>query len=199
MQVSALGNALFTKTQQKVLGLLYGAPARTFYTNEIVRLAGVGIGSVKRELQKMTEAELISCSQQGNQKHYQANQNCPIYPELHGLVIKTFGIADVIKGALNKLGDQIDLAFIYGSIAKSTDTASSDIDLLIVAEKLSYAELMQQLAPAEQTLARTINPTVYDKNQLQTKLKEKNAFISRILEQPKIIIKGSTEIGRAHV
>lgn len=132
-----MGDALFTKTQQQVLRLLFGQPGRSFYANEIVRYAGLGISTVQRELARLSEVGLLSVTRQGNQKHYQANVASPIFEELRGIVVKTFGVADVLKEALLPMADKIQLAFIYGSVAKGSDTAESDIDLMLIADRLS--------------------------------------------------------------
>lgn len=190
---SLLGDVLFTKTQQKVLGLLFGNPEETFYLNEIVRLAGIGKGTVSRELEKMQKADLISTFRVGNQNHYQANKGCPIYEELAGIVRKTFGIGDVIKQALLEFEDEIDYAFVYGSISKGEESTKSDIDLMIVASSLEYTDVINCLMDVEKSLGRPINPTLYTSKQIKNKLKSKNAFISRVMEQDKIWIKGSQD------
>lgn len=190
MPATSIGDALFTKTQQKVLGLLYGRPQQSFYLNEIVRLANVGKGTIKRELDRMTAAGLLTSNPIGNQTHYQANPASPVYEEIVGLVRKTFGISDIIYTALLARFEQINLAFIYGSIAKGTDTAESDIDLLIVSDDLAYAELMTTLVEAEQILGRPINPSIYTKEQFRDKRQTGNAFITKIMQQPRLWIKG---------
>ncbi len=196
MQVTAIGDALFTKTQQRVLGLLYGNPNKSFYTNEIVRWADMGRGTIRRELERLVSAGLLVAKKEGNQLYYQANADNPVYTDLVSIVRKTFGIADVIRNALESVENHIDQAFIYGSIAKGEDTASSDIDLMVVTESLAYADLMELLSDAEESLGRPVNPTIYNKKQIQKKLKEKNAFLTRLMEQPKIWIKGSEDVIR---
>lgn len=193
MKSSVLGDALFTKTQQKVLALLYGNPERSFYTNEIVRIANVGIGSIKRELDKMTDSGLLTLQSKGNQKHYQANKACPIFSELHGIVIKTFGIVDVLRVALEPIMANVIYAFVYGSVAKGTEKSKSDIDLMLIGSELSYTEIMELLIPAEDQLGRTINPTVYSLEDLRKKIDQENSFVTRVMEQPKIIVKGSED------
>jgi predicted nucleotidyltransferase len=190
MRSTSLGNVLFTKTQQKVLGLLYARPDESFYLNEIVRLSKMGKGTIKRELERMEASGLLSVERIGNQIHFSANKDCPIYPELLGIVRKTFAIADVINAALKPLDDQIALAFIYGSIAKAEDTAKSDIDLLVVAKDLAYSELIELLFDAENSLGRPINPTIYDIDEIRKKINQDNSFVTRVMEQPKIWIKG---------
>ena len=191
--ISRLGDALFSTTQQKVLGLLYGHPDETFFVNQILRLTGMGVHTIKRELDRMIGAGILTMRKIGNQHHYQANPECPIYTELLGIVRKTFGVADVIEAALEVHDDQIDLAFVYGSIASAEDRADSDIDLLIVAPDLAYAELMETLAETEQVLGRKINPTIYNVSEVESRLERKDAFLSRVMERPKIWIKGADD------
>ena len=193
MASTSLGDVLFTRTQQKVLGLLFGRPDESFYLNEIVRLAGLGKGTIKRELDQMHAAGVITLKRIGNQNHYQANRECPIFEELVAIARKTFGLVDIIKAALLELDSDIQWAFIYGSMAKGEDTASSDIDLMVVANSLAYADLMTALSDAEHSLGRPVNPTIYDQAQLKRKLEEKNAFLIRVMEQPKLWIKGTED------
>ncbi|MDH5515274.1 MAG: nucleotidyltransferase domain-containing protein [Gammaproteobacteria bacterium] len=193
MPATAIGDALFTKTQQRVLGLLYGKPDRSFYTNEIVRWADMGRGTISRELSRLVSAGLLVASREGNQHHYRANPDNPVYRELVGIVRKTFGIADVIRAALAQVDDQVNWAFVYGSIAKGEDSASSDIDLLVVTESLAYTDLMKILADAEQLLDRPINPSIYTIEQIKDKVHERNAFLCRVMEQPKLWVKGSED------
>ncbi len=190
---SRLGEALFSTTQQKVLGLLYGHPDETFFVNQILRLTGMGVHTIKRELDRMIGAGILTMRKIGNQHHYQANPECPIYTELLGIVRKTFGVADVIEAALEVHDEQIDLAFVYGSIASAEDRADSDIDLMIVAPDLAYAELMETLAETEQVLGRKINPTIYNVSEVESRLERKDAFLSRVMERPKIWIKGADD------
>lgn len=190
MLLTAIGDALFTKTQQRVLGLLYGKPDKSFYTNEIVRWADMGRGTIRRELDRLVSAGLLVVTREGNQHHYQANPDCPIYTELLTIVRKTFGIADVIREALKPLDKQIQLAFVYGSIAKGTDANTSDIDLMLVGEGLSYGGIMELMASPEESLQRPINPTLYNPEDFKSKLDNGSSFLVRVLEQPKLMIKG---------
>ncbi len=191
--MSKLGKALFTATQPNVLSLLYGHPDRSFYTKEILHLTGMGVATIKRELDRMLEAGILSFTKIGNQHHYQANPECPIYEELLSIVSKTFGISEVIREVLLPVDSSLDMAFVYGSIAKNNETATSDVDLLVVSESLAYADLMAVLINAEKSLGRPVNPSIYTIEQIRRKLKNNNAFISRIMEQPKIWIKGTED------
>jgi predicted nucleotidyltransferase len=186
-----ISDALFTGTQRQVLGLLFGNPDRSYYLNEIVRFAGVGIGTVQREVEKLSGAGLLTVKKIGNQKHYQANRQAPIYEELRGIVLKTFGIGDVLRQALAELAGKIKVAFVYGSIAKRTDTAGSDIDVMIIADNVTYADLFAALAAIETKLGRSVSPTLYHPAEFQSKLASDSSFVTRVVKQPKIFLIGS--------
>ena len=184
-------NALFSKVQQHVLGLLYGHADSDFHTNEIIRATNMGNGAVQRELAKLTQAGILTVKPLGNQKRYQVNQAHPLFAELRSIIIKTFGLADVVKEAIAPLAEKITCAFIYGSIAKQTDNAQSDIDLMIISESLSYAEIFKLLAPTETQLDRKINPTFYRLTEWTRKKNADNNFIAQLIKQPKIFLIGT--------
>lgn len=188
-----LADALFPKGRQRVLAVLFGNPSRSFYANEVIALAQSGTGAVQRELAALSEAGLLTVTKQGNQKHYQANADAPVFAELCGLVLKTMGLADVLKVALAPLTPQIDLAFVYGSVAKQQDTAHSDIDVMIVSADLGYADVFGALEGAATTLGRKVNPTLYTPAELAKRIGLDNAFVTRVLQQPKIWLIGSEE------
>jgi predicted nucleotidyltransferase len=188
-----LGEALFSKTQRQVLSLLFGQTGKSFYSKEIVDLAGVGIGTVHRELEKLSGCGLLTIKRIGNQKHYQANPASPIFKELKGIVRKTFGLADPLRIALGQYIDKIKVAFIYGSIAKGTDTTESDIDLMLISDQLAYPDLFASISELEKQLGRQINPTIYTGEEFRKKLKSESNFVIRVIEQPKIFLIGSED------
>ncbi|MCU7934908.1 MAG: nucleotidyltransferase domain-containing protein [Candidatus Thiodiazotropha sp. (ex Dulcina madagascariensis)] len=190
MLPTSIGDALFTKSQQRVLSLLYGKPGKSFYTNEIVRWADMGRGTIRRELERLTSVNLLVASRVGNQLHYQANTDNPIYAELLNIVRKTFGVADVIREALRPLDSGIELGFVYGSMAKATDAKSSDIDLMLVGDRLTYGDIVDLLMPVEESLQRPVNPTIYTPMDFRSKMREGSGFLIRVMEQPKLMIKG---------
>lgn len=193
LATSTTADALFPKVRQRVLAVLFGSPERSFYTNEVIGLAQSGAGAVQRELAGLAEAGLLTVSQQGNQKHFQANPASPVFVELRGLVTKTVGLADVLRGALALLAPQIEMAFVFGSIAKQEETAQSDVDLLIVSNTLGYGEVFAALEDAGQKLGRKINPALYTAADFRTRLHDDNAFINRVMQQPKIWLIGQEE------
>lgn len=188
--VSRMADALFTQTQQRVLGLLFGQPDRSFTVSEVIAATGGGSGAVQRELRKLFEAGLVDLRPLGNQKRYQANPEAPIHDELVGMVRKTVGLADPLREALAPLTGAIAAAFVYGSIAKRSDTARSDIDLLVVSDTLTYADVVAVLHPLTGQLGREINPTLYSRTELAKRIEAGNAFVTRILEQPKLWLIG---------
>jgi predicted nucleotidyltransferase len=188
--ISGVADALFTKVQQRVLAVLFGNHARSFYANELIALACSGSGAVQRELAQLEAAELVTVKRVGNQKHYQANASAPIFEELRSLVLKTSGLVDVLRATLAPLAAQIDLAFVYGSVAKGKDTAKSDIDLMVISEKVAYADLFAALEPATDRLRRTVNPTVYSRKEIDERILDGNAFVKRVLAQPKLWVIG---------
>lgn len=183
--------ALFTKTQQRVLAVLFGQAQRSFYATEIIKLADVGSGAVQRELARLEQAALVTTSRVGNQKHYQANHDAPIFAELRAIVLKTFGVADVLRVALEPLWPQIELAFVYGSLAKGGEHAGSDVDLMVVGALPSNAQLLDTLLPAHARLGRVVNPTLYTVDEFAQRVRDGKSFMLRVLEQPKIFVKGT--------
>lgn len=187
--MSQLGDALFTTTQQKVLGLLYAQPEKSFYTKEILRLTGMGVATIKRELDRMVAAGILSMTRIGNQHHYQAWPECPIYHELLGIVKKTFGVADVINLALSPQAGYIDWAFIFGSVASGKETSASDIDLMIIGD-IGFSEAVNALYSVQETLGREINPKIYRQEEWIQMLNNKDAFIKEVLSKPRMDVMG---------
>ena len=188
--MSQLADALFTTTQQNVLGLLYSRPQTSFYTKQILRLTGMGVATIKRELDRMLAAGILSMTKIGNQHHYQADPDCPIYHELLAIVNKTFGVVDVIKRALAPLARNIDWTFIFGSLASGKELSSSDIDLMIVGE-ISFSDAVGALYSAQQILGREINPKIYSKKEWIQMLNSKDAFVKGVLANPRMDVMGN--------
>ena len=190
---SGLADALFTGTQQRVLGLLFGQPERSFYATELIGLAGAGSGAVQRELARLSQCGLVSVRAVGNQKHYQANPDSPLFEELCGIVLKTVGLAEPLREALAPLAKQVRAAFVFGSVAKRQDTAASDIDLMLVSDTLTYADVFAALETAGARLGRPVNPTILTGTALARRITEDNAFVTRVLAQPKLWLFGGED------
>jgi predicted nucleotidyltransferase len=187
----SLADALFTKTQQRVLRVLFGQPERSFYASELIRDAGTGSGAAQRELARLEESGLIIARRIGNQRHYQANAASPLYSELRNIVLKTVGLAEPLRDALKPVASDIRAAFVYGSVAKAADKAGSDIDLMVVSDKLSYGDVFGAVDKLSRTLGRNVNPTVYSAAEFSKRAKNENAFITRVLEGPKLWVIGT--------
>ncbi len=177
----SIADALFTTTQQRVLDLMFGQPDRSFYTSELIERTASGSGAVQRELKRLSSSGLVTVRRIGNQKHYQANHDSPVFEELSNLETKTVALADPVREALASLADNIDLAILYGSVAKGTDTASSDIDILIVGDGLTLEDIYSVLAPVETDLDRKISPTLYTRKEFADRRAANNPFLGRVL------------------
>ena len=187
----SIADALFTKTQQRILALLYGNPKRSLHTAEIIRLARLGSGTVQRELERLYQSGLLIALRAGNQVFYDANRDSPIFEELAAIIAKTVGLAEPLKEALSSVASQIRAACVFGSVAQGRDRAQSDIDVLIVSDELTYGDVFTVMEPLTAWLGRPVNPTIYSSAEYASRLREGNAFIARVLSQPKIWLIGS--------
>jgi predicted nucleotidyltransferase len=191
VEAVSISNALFSKVQQRVLGLIFGQPERSFYTSEIVRSIHSGTGAVERELSRLRLSGLVSMEQIGNQKHYRANQKSPIFEELQSLVVKTVALTEPLKKSLEPYSAEIKAAFVYGSVAKDADTALSDIDLMVIGDDLDYSEIYTALQSAEEILRRKVNPIFLTQADWKRKASQKGSFVSQIAVLPKRFIFGA--------
>ena len=188
-----LADALFTTTQQRVLALLFGQPDRSFFTSELIRLTGSGSGAVQRELQRLATSRLVTVTSVGTQKHYQANPACPVYRELVGIVRKTVALVEPIRQALEPFVERIVLAMLYGSFVRGTDTADSDIDLLVVGNGLMLEDLYAALAPVEMSLARKISLKLYTVSEFNARRSARHPFLMRVLEGENLALIGDKD------
>ncbi len=188
----SVGSALFGKARLAILSLLYGQVDRAFYLSEIVRLVGVGRGAVQRELARLTRAGLLIRTEQGQQVYFQANAGAPVFDELRGLVRKTAGIADFLRLSLQPLADRIQTAFVFGSVARGEETATSDIDLLVVGD-VSLFDIVSATADIREALGRDLNPTVFPPEEYADKVRAKDHFLTTVLAGPKLYIIGGDD------
>src|SRR6202140_4913512 len=185
-----LSSALFSNVQGRVLALIFGHPERSFYMSEIVRNVRSGTGAVERELSRLQRSGLVSVERIGNQKHFRANHQSPIFAELQSIVIKTVALTGPLGKALEPHSDRITAAFVYGSVAKGTDTARSDIDLMVIGDALDYSELYAALQDAEDALCRKVSPTFLSLKEWRRKASEKGSFFNKRKPLPKIFVFG---------
>ena len=194
---ASLSDALFTATQRRVLALLFDGQGRSHSVSELIQATGSGSGAVQRELAVLAGSGLLTVEQVGNQKRYRADPDSPIHDELVAIVRKTFGLAGPLRDALAPLADRIQAAFVYGSVAQCADTATSDIDLMVVSDALGYADVVGALHPLIERMAREINPTIYSRAELAKRIDGGNAFVIRVLAQPKVWLYGGDDDLRA--
>ena len=186
---------LLGQTRSAVLGALFLHPESSLHVRELARLTGASAGSLHRDLRAMAELGLLSRQEVGRQVHYRANVESPVFPELAGLLRKTAGVADVLRDALAPVADDIDRAFVFGSLARGTEHAHSDVDVMIVGD-VDFGEAIVSLAPVQERLRREINPTILTRAEFDRKLKQHDPFVTQVWKGAKLWLIGD-EKGRA--
>ncbi|MDD4874180.1 MAG: ArsR family transcriptional regulator [Dehalococcoidales bacterium] len=192
MNYCELSDGLFSKTRQSVLALLYGQTDRSFYTKQVLDAVKIGRGTVQRELQNLTESGIIIREVRGNQVHYRANSKSPIFNELKSIVRKTFGVADVIREGLAPFSDKIKVAFIFGSIARSTDDRKSDIDIMMIGD-ITFDDAVSSIMKAQEVLRMEINPVVYSVDEFRKRMMGKHDFVVDVIQGEKIFLIGDKD------
>lgn len=179
----SITTALFSEGQSRVFRWVFGQPEREFHLNELLRLTGLSSASVQRELNKLADAGLVLSERVGNLRRFRANPQSPVFEELVELTRKTLGAEPLLRDALQPLAPDLQAAWIYGSYAKQTDTANSDIDVMIIGDKLTLSRVLKVLTPVETELGRKINPTLYTPAEFAKRRAEKDSFVNRVLAQ----------------
>jgi predicted nucleotidyltransferase len=183
---------LGSKLRARLLGWLLTHPDERFYVRRLHAILGEDPTNVSRELARLAQMGILTCAVEGQQKYYQADRKCPVFGELRALVVKTAGLADVLREALRPLSSRIRVAFIYGSHAAGSANASSDVDVLAVGD-VSFAEVVDALAPAQERLRREVNPTVYGAKEFRRKVAAGHHFLKSVLAGPKILLVGDSD------
>jgi predicted nucleotidyltransferase len=173
---------------------LFGQPERSYHLSELRRLTLLGSASLQRELNRLVDAGLVQSERVGNLRRFQANPLSPVYQELVLLTRKTLGVVPMLRGALLPIVERLNKAFIYGSVAKQTDTAGSDVDLLLVGDNLSLNEILTLLMPLEEQLGRRINPTCYTSLEYAKRVAEPDSFVNRVLAQATLPLFGDVDV-----
>lgn len=189
----SIATALFTDSQIRIFRWLFGQPSREFHLSELRRLSGLGSASLQRELKRLTDAGLVRSERVGNLRRFRANPQSPVFSELAGLTRKTLGAEPLLREALLPLVPALKTAWIFGSVARQSDTAQSDIDVMLVGEDLHLARVLELLLPVEGQLGRKINPTCYTPAEFERRRAEPDSFVNRVLAQPVLPL-----IGDAH-
>ncbi len=194
---SPIVQALWPKTRRRVLGLLFAHPDERLHLRQIARDTGIAVSAVQREVLSLWKAGIISRQQEGGQVYYQADRSCPVFDELRGLVIKTVGLADVLREALAPLATQIDVAFVYGSCARGEDVADSDVDVMVVGPEPDVVTNNAALLEAGVKLGREVNPVVMSRAEYRSRITQGDHFLNAITAGPLILILGDEdELGR---
>jgi predicted nucleotidyltransferase len=186
----AVADALFSDSQSRVFQWLFGQPERSYHLSELRRLTSLGSASLQRELNKLADAGLVRSERVGNLRRFQANAESPVYGELVALTRKTLGIEPMVRQALAPLAPKLDVAFIYGSVAKGTDTAKSDVDVMLVGKDLLLSKVLELLVPLEAQLGRKINPTCLTPAEFKRRRAEHDSFVNRVLSQSTLPLVG---------
>lgn len=186
----SIASAIFTDSQSRVFRWLFGQPDRSYHLSELRRLTGLGSASLQRELNRLSEAGLVRSERVGNLRRFRANTESPVYAELVSLTRKTLGIQPMLREALLPLAPSLQAAWIYGSVAKQTDTAKSDIDIMLVGKNLLLEKVLELLVPLEAQLGRKINPTCLTPAEFKRRRAEPDSFVNRILAQPILPLTG---------
>jgi predicted nucleotidyltransferase len=191
-----LAEVLFGTTRQRLLAWLLSRPDQPFYLRELVRATGSGLGPVQRELAQLERAGIVSRHTRGKLVYFQANESCPILPELRSIVTKTTGVVEQLRAALAPLQPRITVAFVYGSFARGEERSASDVDVMVIGE-VAFGEVVDALSPAQAVLQREINPSVYGAGEFERKVRDAHHFVTQVLRDPKVfVIGGPRELGR---
>lgn len=186
-----IATALFTESQARIYPWLFGQPERAYHLSELRRLTNLGSASLQRELNRLTTAGLVDAQAVGNQRHFQANPQSPVFAELVALTRKTLGTVPVLRETLIPMQPALKAAWVYGSVAKKTDTARSDIDVMLVGHELLLSQVLAALEPAEAQLGRKINPSCYSPQEFARRRAEPDSFVNRVLSQPTLSLIGN--------
>jgi predicted nucleotidyltransferase len=183
---------LFPQSRRAILDLLYSHPDEAFYLRQIVDLAGLAVGQTQRELRRLAACGIVERSEQGRHVYFKANGQCPIFDELRGIVAKTTGAVVAIRSALGPLSDRIEVAFMFGSVARGDETRASDVDVMVLG-RASFAETAAAVRTAERRLRREVNLTVYPVGEFRAKAEQGHSFLTRVINGKKVFIVGSED------
>ncbi|MCD6119435.1 nucleotidyltransferase domain-containing protein [bacterium] len=180
------------RSRTLVLSALLADPAKKWHLRALARETGLSAPTIQQETLNLSDAGIILREQSGNRVYFRANRKCPIYPDLKMLILKTVGLADVLRDALSPLADRIELAYIYGSFAEGAASTESDVDLMVVGH-LGLKDIAGPIAKAGRELAREVNPTVYGANEYKDRLREADSFVARVHRGTKITLLGDSD------
>ncbi len=189
-----------SRLRAKVISWLFLHPDERYFGRQLKELLDEDSTNISRELMRLANMGILVCQTEGRQKYYRANKECPFFSELQGLVIKTAGVVDVLREALLPLSDRVKVAFVYGSFAKGSVKADSDVDIIVIGS-CRFAEVVNAIGHAQDKLGLEVNPSVYPEAEFKEKIAKKHHFLTTILKEPKILLIGDdNELDRlAHI
>ena len=186
--MNRLAELLSSRARADIFRLLFPGTGEELHVREIERRSGLNDSTLRQELRKLTRLDLVRSRRDGNRVYYRAKTENPLYPEIRNLVIKTSGLADVLRSAL--MDKRIRVAFVFGSIARSEEKAGSDVDLMVIGQ-IGLRDLSRLLSGMEEKIGREVNPHVFREEEFRKRIRVKEHFVSRVMEVPKIFIIGS--------
>jgi len=186
--MNRLAELLSSRARAEIFRLLLSGTGEELHVREIERRSGLNDSTIRQELTKLVRLDLVQSRRDSNRVYYRAKTENPLYPEIRNLVLKTSGLADVLKSAL--VDKRIRVAFVFGSIARGDETATSDVDLMVVGQ-LGLRDLSRLLSGIQEKIGREVNPYVLKEEELRKRVRAKEHFVSSVLESPKIFIIGS--------
>ena len=192
MRKKDLLDALFPRTRRAILTATLMDAAREWYLSNLARHIGVSPSSLQRELAGLVEAEILRRRVDGNRVYYRAEVNNPIFGDLRGLLLRTAGLKDVLAECLAGFRSRIDVAFVYGSVARGDESASSDVNLMIIGG-VGLSELAPAVKDAEARLLRPVNPSVYRAEEVVAKLRAGHHFLGTVMGGAKLFIVGGED------
>jgi predicted nucleotidyltransferase len=185
--------ALFTQPQSKVLEWVFGQPERWYHIQELIRLTSLASASLQREIKRLHEAGLVMEERIGNLRRVKANPNSPVFTDLISLVRKTLGAIPAMADALKPMASKLQVALVFGSVAKGTERAGSDVDVLLVSDSVQLADALALLLPLEAQLGRRIDVKLYTPAEFSARRAEAGSVVQRILAEPIALLHGSLE------
>jgi predicted nucleotidyltransferase len=190
MRTSPILEVLFPEIRAKILSVLLLQPEKRWYLTELAQHLGTQPSSLQREVEALSRAGLLDQTKDGRRVYFQANTTSPVFSDLKGLLEKTAGLIPILQEEVEAFGERIQLAFLYGSMARSDESSESDVDLMIVGD-LGLSDLVPSLRRAEQRFGRPVNPTVYSIIEFKTKIRSHDHFLTAVLQGAKQFLKGN--------
>lgn len=189
--MNILSEILSSKIRAEIFHLLFGIADSELHMREIARRSGHAIGTIQTEFKKLLRLDLVKKRRDGNRLYYRANKDHPLYPDIHSLVIKTIGLTDIFRKVFEGQPD-IQIAFIFGSIAGNSEKASSDVDLMVIGN-LSLRQISKMLSGISNQIGREINPHVLSPEEFNKRKSNNDHFIINVIKAPKILIIGNKD------